>query len=163
MDVGVVDDVARMLAHKCRAAANDPFEASVSREEKKSKGGGDDDDLREHPLLREVAATQAEASVEAHVEASATWHMAREYEQEGAEQQARLVSRKTENSDQSDADAPSNARSLSLSLSQSHKRKHSLSLFDSSQSPSPNKTTTTKIQPPASPRCSSARACPPPS
>lgn len=88
MDASIIDDVARMLADKCRAAANDPLAPSSIRAAKASTEGARGAEEGDHEqqqllLLREAAATQAEASAEAHVEASAMWDMAREYEREG--------------------------------------------------------------------------------
>ena len=86
MDSAVIDDVARVLADRCRVAANDPLAAAP----KQPRGRGQVED----PLLREVAATQAEASAEAHVEASAMWAMAREYEREGEQTPKKAWTRK---------------------------------------------------------------------
>lgn len=84
MDSAVIDDVARALADRCRVAANDPLAGAAKRQHQVARGEQDED--QQLLLLREVAATQAEASAEAHVEASAMWSMAREYEREGEQQ-----------------------------------------------------------------------------
>jgi hypothetical protein len=88
MDDATVDAVARMLADKCRAAANDPLGSSGFGATTSGRGAETSErrpeDEHERLLLREVAASQAEASAEAHIEAEAMWHMAREYEREGA-------------------------------------------------------------------------------
>lgn len=81
MECAFIDDVARMLEHKCRTLTNDPCGGGAGA---RRADGGAAGRASEGLLLRQVASSQAEASAEAHVEASAAWHMAHEYEQEGA-------------------------------------------------------------------------------